>query len=599
MNQFKPLLNVLRKAFYLSRPYGTRKLAIVFLWVLAQGTMQVIGVTSIFPFLAVAADPERIRQSAFGKWALPLLPTMDNYRLLILSGILAIMLLFISNAVNLASEVTRVRYGHQFGHWLRMRLLGQITAQQYGFFLQNNSSSLFKKVVSDVSQYVQGVLLPLLDSIARLLTVGLLLLLIFLVDPMIAVFSGIGLGGFYALVLVYLNKRLHATSDGLKEASRGLAREASQILSGIKPVKVHRVEEFFIDRFALHSATQSRLLSRIPIYANGPRYLVEPLAFGGLVGLVLLFAVQGRSLAEVLPVLGVMALAGYRLIPTLQLLYGQVAQLTTMIHHLDEIYDEFRGMESMTVLENEGCGGPEPLRWKKDIVLDHVTFSYPGSAKPVLDDISLTIPKNSSVAFVGRTGCGKSTLLDLLLRLHRPGAGRILVDGHELTSQQTPSWLVGIGYVPQDIFLIDDTIAANIALGIPESQIDPIRLREVCTIAQILDLIDQDLPEGMRTMVGERGVRLSGGQRQRIGLARALYHRPHILVLDEATSALDQATEADLNEALDPLRGSLTMIIVAHRLSTIQRSDVIYTLEAGRIRCEIDPFAMVPFSDPL
>lgn len=559
----------------------------VFFWVLAQGLTQVIGVTSIFPFLALASDPSRFRGSSVGRWLLAALPLMDDHRLLTLAGLFSIALLLFSNGLNLFSEIARVRYGHGFGHWLRMRLLRQITSQPYSYFLGHNSSLLLKKVTSDVIQYVQGVLLPLLDSLARLLTVALLLLLVFFVNPVMALFTAIGLGGFYAIAFLYLNQRLSATSMGLKEANRWSMHEANQLLSGIKPVKVHRAEEFFIGRFAEHSAAQARLLAWVPLYANGPRYLVEPLAFGGLVVSVLILASRGRGFVELLPVFGVIALAGYRLIPTLQLLYGQCAQVVTMAHHLDEIFDELR-----VVARDVPAAGVEftraaPFTWDRSIRLENVTFIYPGSDRPVLEDVSVSILKNSCVAFIGRTGCGKSTLLDLILGLHSPTAGRVLVDGRELTGADSASWLSGIGYVPQDIFLIDDTVTANIALGVPESDVDLAQLRKVCEIAQLGTLIDCDLPEGLKTIVGERGVRLSGGQRQRIGLARALYHRPHLLILDEATSALDQTTEADLMAALEPLKGSLTILIVAHRLSTIQGCHVSHTLTSGRLSTEM------------
>ena len=588
MKQLSTIGAMLRKAYFLARPYGRRKLGVVFLWMLAQGIVQVIGVTSIFPFLALAADPDRIRNSRFGRWFLGTLPPMDNHRLLIVSGLLAIALLLFSNGLNLWSEVARVRYAHGFGHWLRLRLLRQIASQPYGFFLRHNSSVLLKKVTTDVIQYVQGVLLPLLDSGTRLITVALLMLLVFFVNPVMALFAGLGLGGFYAVAFLYVNQRLSATSSGLKEANRGSMIEASQLLGGIKPVKVHRAEEFFIGRFARHSATQARLLTWVPVYSGGPRYLVEPLAFGGLVAIVLIRAVQGRGFTDVLPVIGVLALAGYRLVPTLQLLYVQVAQFTAMTHHLEEIYDEFVSAENEGSCADETFSRAAPLRWDRAITLENVTFTYPDSSNPVLEEVSITIPKNSSVAFVGRTGCGKSTLLDLILGLHRPTSGRVLVDGQELTPADMGSWRAGIGYVPQDIFLIDDTVAANIALGLPEDEIDRSRLREVCEIAQILRFVDHELPEGFKTVVGERGVRLSGGQRQRIGLARALYHRPQLLILDEATSALDQATETDWIRALEPLKGSLTMLIVAHRISTIQGCHFVHNLTSGHITDDVE-----------
>jgi ATP-binding cassette subfamily C protein len=262
-----------------------------------------------------------------------------------------------------------------------------------------------------------------------------------------------------------------------------------------------------------------------------------------------------------------------------------------MRHALEEVYDEFASAERDAEREKPGADGtlthPAPLRWDRAITLENVTFAYPGSSKPVLDAVSLTIPKNSSVAFVGQTGCGKSTLVDLILGLHRPASGRILVDGHELTPANVAAWRAGIGYVPQDIFLTDDTVAANVALGIPPHQIDRQRLREVCDTAQILDLVESDLSEGFETVVGERGVRLSGGQRQRIGLARALYHRPQLLILDEATSALDQTTEAALMRAIESMKGSVTMLIAAHRLSTVERCQCVHTLASARVAADI------------
>lgn len=583
MNRLSAATELLRKAYFLARPYGRKKLFIVFLWVLAQGIVQVIGVTSIFPFLAVAADQDRIRESQFGKWVLPLLPPMDNHRLLVVAGLLAITLLFLSNAINLMSEVARNHYGHQFGHWLRIRLLRKIASQPYTFFLHQNSSVLLKKIASDVISYVQGVLLPLLDTIARLLTAVLLLLLVCLVNPIIAMSAALGLGAFYLVTFLYLNRKMRAVSAGLNDSNHGIWHEASQLLSGIKPIKIHQAEELFINRFSVYSGEQAHLMTWLPLFSNGPRYLIEPLAFGGLVAIILVLAIQGRGFAELLPILGVIALASYRLIPTLQLLYGQAAQVKTMAHHLDEIYEEFVKTEKRTTNDCEINLKPFPLHWSHYITLENLAFTYPASNKPILEDVSLKILKNSSVGFVGRTGCGKSTLLDLILGLHHPTSGRILVDGKELTMDQLPSWMAGIGYVPQDIFLLDDTVEANIALGIPLHEIDRERIKEVCEISQIQNLIEFDLSDGLQTMVGERGVRLSGGQRQRIGLARALYNRPQLLVLDEATSALDQSTEADLVKALDSIRGSLTVLIVAHRPETIQNCDMIHVIDSGRV----------------
>ena len=546
-----------------------------------QAISQVIGVTSIFPFLAIAADPERIRRSQFGLRFLALLPPLGNRELLITAGIIAITALFLSNAVNLLAEYTRTRYANSFGHWLRVRLLRRMASQPYGYFLQRNSADLLKKVMADVMTYTGGILLPLLDSIARALTAALLLATLFLVQPIIAVATAVGLGGFYVVVFRLLKRKREEVNERFGTSLGGSYRDAQQMLGGIKPIKVHRAEEHFLSRFAAHSSVVAQMSARMPIVANIARYLVEPIAFGGLVLAVLILAVRGRNFSDILPNLGVMAVAGYRMVPALQLLYSQATQITSMRYSLDEVFEEFVAAESDEESRNLeiSLGKSRPIEWQDAITLDEVSFIYPGTDRRVLDRFSVTIQKNTSIGFIGPTGSGKSTLIDLLLGLHRPTRGQLLIDGKALTPELIPSWQATIGYVPQDIFLIDDTIARNIALGVPDNDIDNARLREVCSMAQILDFIEMELRDGFQTAVGERGVRLSGGERQRLGLARALYHRPSLLLLDEATSALDTATEAKLIEALRKLSGKLTIITVAHRLSTVAGSDEVVDLD--------------------
>jgi ATP-binding cassette subfamily C protein len=253
-----------------------------------------------------------------------------------------------------------------------------------------------------------------------------------------------------------------------------------------------------------------------------------------------------------------------------------------MRHAVDEVYDEFVAAamdRSIPVAKgNDVLTRAKPFAWNDSITLCEISFCYPGATRAALDGVSLTIPKNSSLGVIGPTGSGKSTFVDLLLGLYQPTAGEVLIDNRPLTPAVVPSWQATIGYVPQDIFLIDDTIARNIAFGLSDNEIDPARLREACAIAQIVDFIETEVPNGFDTYVGERGIRLSGGQRQRIGLARALYHRPSLLILDEATSALDIATEAKLLEALRGLAGKLTMVVAAHRLSAVANCDQLIDL---------------------
>src|SRR6266480_3814891 len=574
--------DLLRRVLFLARPYGRAKLAGVFLLSLAQAVFQVIGVTSIFPFLALAADPDRIRRSHFGTRFLSLFPPMENLQLLLVAGVIAIAAILVSNALNLLAEYARTRYAQNFAHWLQVRLLRRMTSQPYTYFLQRNSGDLLKKILGDVVSYTVGVLLPLLDTVARFVVAVLLLATLFLVQPVIAVSAAIGLGGFYVITFRLLARKRREVDENLRKHLPGFYREAHQTLGGIKPVKVHRAEEHFLARFAGHSAIIAKMNARMSIFSNSARYLVEPLAFGGLVVAVLLLAARGRDFSDILPNLGVMALAGYRLLPSLQLLYSQLTQVSTMRHAMDEVYDEFVEAETegsvSPAISSDALARARPFRWNDSITLREISFRYPGASRPVLDEFSLSIAKNTSLGVIGPTGSGKSTFVDLLLGLYQPTAGDILIDGQLLTPALVPSWQASVGYVPQDIFLIDDTIARNVAFGLQDSEIDPVRLREASDTAQLLDFIEAELPNGFDTNVGERGIRLSGGQRQRIGLARALYHRPSLLILDEATSALDVATEARLLEALRTLAGKLTMVVAAHRLSAVANCDQLVDL---------------------
>jgi len=574
--------DLIRRVLFLARPYGRAKLAGVFSLSLAQAFFQVVGITSIFPFLAIAADPGRIRRSHFGTQFLSVFRPMENRQLLLVAGVIAILALFLSNAVNLLSEYARTRYAQNFGHWLRVRLLRRMASQPYTYFLQRNSGDLLKKIMGDVTNYAGGVLLPLLDTVARVFTAVLLLATLFLVQPVIAIFAAVILGGFYAVTFQLLSRKRREVDENLKTHVAGSYREAHQMLGGIKPVKVHRAEEHFLGRFARHSTIMARMYARTPVFANSARYFVEPLAFGGLVIAVLLLAARGRDFSDILPNLGVMALAGYRLLPSLQLVYAQLTQVSSMRHAVDEVYDEFVAAEtdkSITPVTTPDCLIPtSPFRWENAITLCEVGYRYPGAARPALEGLSLVIPKNTSLGVIGPTGCGKSTFVDLLLGLFYPTEGEILIDGRLLTSALVPSWHASIGYVPQDIFLIDDTIARNVAFGLPDNEIDQARLREACAMAQLRHFVEDELPDGIDTNIGERGIRLSGGQRQRIGLARALYHGPSLLILDEATSALDVATEAKLLDALHSLAGKLTMVVAAHRLSAVANCDQLIDL---------------------
>jgi ATP-binding cassette subfamily C protein len=576
------LLSFPLRILRLALPFGRRRLGFVFVLVVLQGLFQVAGVTSIFPFLALAADPQRIYDSQLGRQFLSFLPDMSTNSLMMLSGGTAVFLLVAANITNIASEYYRNRYAQQYGHWLRMRLLNRILDQPYSYFLKNNSGLLFKKVHGDVMGYVNGVLLPTLDAIARVVTSILLVALLLFVHLKIALSAAVVTCGFYLVIYFLLKTKREAISSEFKLSWRQYVVELQQLLSGVKTVKTHDAEQHFVSRITEPSETISRNNALLPIFVQVPKYIIEPIAFGGIIAVVVYLNFRGRNMAAILPNLGVMALAGYRLMPALQLLYGQLTKISASRYTIEEVEEEFEN--AIGFRNREIDKAVQPMSWSGSIKLEKVSFRYESAPNRVLDSISLEIPRNTMCAFVGSTGCGKSTLIDLLTGLHQPSSGEIIVGHQPLNADNLSSWKATIGYVPQDIFLIDDSIAQNIAFGVLPEDIDHEQIRKVASAAQLLNFIEAELDEGFSTIVGERGVRLSGGQRQRIGLARALYHEPSVLILDEATSALDEQTESRLMDAIYELAGKKTIIVIAHRLSTVSRCNPIYLLESGDAR---------------
>lgn len=444
-------------------------------------------------------------------------------------------------------------------------------------------------------QFIDGILGPIVDGTSRLLITVLLLATILVVETKIALSITVVLAAIYLLIFVLLNKFRTNLSAALKMHWRGEFHHIGQFFTGIKPIRVNGVAPEFLRRIEYHSREQSRMQAWQPVIANGPRYLVEPVVASLMILIILQSIIRGQDTAGLLPSLGLVAMAGYRLLPAVQMLYSQLSNIQTMRYALEEVYDEFRTAEeegegtanadkvsSVATHKTGNSGSNIPLKFQSEIVLKDISFIYQNSEQAVLKNLSVTIPKNTSVAFIGETGSGKSTLIDLILGLHRPTSGQILIDGQPLDSEgKINAWQRLIGYVPQDIFLTDDTIAHNIAFGIPDEKRDDERMREVVAMAQLQTFIEQELPEGYDTMVGERGIRLSGGQRQRIALARALYHRPQVLILDEATSALDNETEKRFMDVIYSLADELTILMVAHRLSTVENSQNLIKLEKG------------------
>ena len=588
-----------RELFAIVRPSGRRQIAAVIALMGFQAIIQTVAVFSLIPLLSAAADMERFRASRLGHLFVEAVGGGSNQRVLLWAGAISLTILISGNAVALVAEYVRARFAFRVVHRLRVQLIGDLLDRRYEYFTRINASLLLKNLVEDTSLVASQLISPALDVIARLLLVLLLVAMVLAVEPLIVLGGGLVMVLYYFVVMRPVRRRAEATSETMKEAVRQLYFEIYQILGGVKPIIATGRKANFVDRVDRISWVGTQEVPYIPMYSAVPRSGLEVLVFGGMIAWLLIALVSGTDLVTLLPRIGLVAVVAYRLMPSLQLLVAQFGAMGAARQSLEEISGLLREQASLSAaVPGERIARlAEPLAWSGEIGFENVGFTYAGASEPAIAGVSFTIPKGSKVAFVGPTGSGKSTLIDLLLGLLEPTTGRILVDGVPLDHAALPGWRRAVGYVPQELFLLDGSIAENIAFGFDSDTLDRGRVEAVAEVAQAREFIEDGRSLGFDALVGERGVRLSGGQRQRLALARALYGQPNILVLDEATSALDPATERKVVQALADGHDQLTVVTVTHRLGTVRDYDCIHYVEQGRIVASGDFTSLAKFHD--
>lgn len=528
-----------------------------------MAAFEVAGIVSIMPFLAVLGNPEIIRDNAMLSSIYQGLDfTSDDQFLLALASV-GIVTLTISTLARIAAQYSITHYGNMRRHSIARRLLYGYLCRPYEFFLTHGSTELAKTVLSEVDLVTEQLIGPSLQFVAYSIVAVAVLTLLLLFDPALSATIAAVIGGFYMITYLLLRKRLEHSGRLRLKANQKRFKSASEALAGIQELRVLGREQTFFSAFDPASKRYSRLLVTNDLIAKLPKRVVELIGYVAVLGSAIYLIRTTSDLAEVLPILGGYAIAGYRLLPTMQELYQSATKLRFGGALLETVQMELSEAAALETLRRQPVSRL-PLR--ESLELRELGYRYPNSQQLVLDGFNLSVPAGSSVAILGTTGSGKSTLIKLLLGLLKPSEGCILVDGRELDQQLIPAWREGIGYVPQDLFLIDDSVTRNIALGIPDVEIDHEAVQAAARRALIDQTIQERLPDGYQSVIGQQGIRLSGGQRQRLAIARALYRRPDILILDEATSALDAETEAMI---LDELTSDkrFTLIAVSHRES--------------------------------
>jgi ATP-binding cassette, subfamily B, bacterial PglK len=577
------MFEVVKKLFRLLEPRERRRCYAIVLLAVVSGLLEMVSVAAILPFLAVLSDPSRIETNSVLQRIYTGLDFGSIHSFLIFLGIGVLGLVLLSLCVRLLSTYSIARFATMRAYRLSSKLMENYLRQPYTWFLDRNSARLGKTVLVEVQRVVNEAIMPVMLVISQFAVVLSLLGLLLVIEPTIALLAVLLFGGSYVLVFIAVRNMLARIGEVILQANSDRFKSVSEAMASVKDVKVLGVERAFIRRFRIPTYRMALVQSRGVVIREMPRSILEALALGSMLVLILhLLFNRSGTLIDILPTLGVFAFAGFRLFPALQAIYRQLGTLKMTKPAIDELYHDMMETKGQASDWPKSPDGPGlPLR--ECLEIDHVSYTYPSANRTALRSLELSIPARSKVGIVGGTGAGKTTLVDLMLGLLRPDEGVIRVDGMAVTRDNVRTWQRNIGYVPQQISLMNDSVAANIAFGIPPEEIAMDAVERASRTANLHAFVEGELPEGYQTTIGDHGVRLSGGQRQRIGIARALYHDPDVLILDEATSALDNLTEKAVMDAVHNLGQAKTIIMIAHRLSTVRNCDIIIMMEQGQI----------------
>ncbi len=574
-------MNTIKKLLFLLTPKERKNAGLLVVMILIMALLDMIGVASILPFMAVLTNPSLVDTNIILNNLFQFSKTLgveNSQQFLFFLGILVFIMLITSIIFKAFTTYVQLRFVQMREYTIGKRLVEGYLHQPYSWFLNRHSADLGKTILSQVGEVVGGGIRPLIELIAKGSVSIAFIILLMIADVKVALVVGFSLGISYALIYKLIRSYLKRIGEKHLKNNELRFTSISEAFGASKEVKVGGLEQTYINRFSDSAKIFARTAASSQVINQMPRFALEVIAFAGVLLLILYMMSQTGSFNSALPIISLYVFAGYRLMPALQQIYASFSQLTYVGPSLDKLYYDIKNLKPIHSDQKQNS-----LLFNKTIELKNIYYNYPNSSRTALKNINLNISAKTTVGLVGSTGCGKTTTVDIILGLFEAQKGTLEVDGQIITKQNSRAWQRSIGYVPQHIYLSDDTVAANIAFGKERNEIIQNAVERASKIANLHDFVIDELPKKYETFIGERGVRLSGGQRQRIGIARALYHNPKILILDEATSALDNETEKAVMEAVNKLSKDITIILIAHRLNTVKNCDIIFKLEKGEL----------------
>ncbi len=575
------MFNLIKQLFTLLTPNQRKHFYALQILVIVSSFVEILGVVSIIPFMALVGDMDQLQQDTIFSQIYQLSGITSEMYFVFLLGLGVLIMLFFSAIVSMFTTWKASMFASEIGAEISTRLFTHYLRQNWLFHTFGSSSKLTKNIATDASRVSGGILMPLMQMNARILFSIFMSLSIFIYDPIVGLIGFTIFAGAYFILFKMVRVRLQINGKTLSDVSGLRFRLINEGFGGIKDILLLGRDYDFVNRFKDTNQKLAYSLGTNQALSLVPRYFIELIAFSSIITLTLyLLASHDGNLGIILPIISVYALATFRLLPAFQQIYVSLAAIKGNMASFESIKQDL--IESSKIQTTSNNSYQTNLNPMKTISLEDVSFTYPSKEAPTLNQINISISANSVVGIVGESGSGKSTLINILLGLIEPQEGLLKIDDTEINDKNRRSWQNTIGFVAQNIFLSEGTIYENVAFGIPRDKINLEQVQTALELAHLSELI-KSLEQGIHTKVGERGVQLSGGQRQRIGIARALYHEAQVLVFDEATSSLDGITEKMIIEAIHKFSGQKTIIMVAHRLKTVKKCDLIFFIDKGKL----------------